>query len=122
MAVVMAVTMVPPVTVVVILTVPMSLVHLPAFPVVVVMRMSPVCPFKRRMVPASPDPSVMVTLRLPIPFDPDEAWAWNRSRFLIADRRWRRPDVHRNLGGTRHNDSDYEQRAIRPIRFDCVSP
>src|ERR1700680_4453144 len=89
--------MVSPVAIVVVLMVPMSLVHLPAFAVVVIMRMSPVGPFIRRAVPASPNPPVMVTNRFPISFHPDEAWTWSRSILLIADRRWRGSDVHRNL-------------------------
>jgi hypothetical protein len=39
-----------PVAVVVVLMVPMSLVHLPAFAIVVIVWMTPVCPFKRRML------------------------------------------------------------------------
>src|ERR1700674_4456362 len=89
--------MVSPVAVVVVFMVPMSLVHLPAFAVVVIMRMSPVCPFIWRTVPASPDPPVMVTNWLPISFHPDEAWTWSRPILLIADRRWRGPDVNGNL-------------------------
>jgi hypothetical protein len=87
-----------PVAVVVVLMVPMSLMHSPAFPVVVIVRMTPVCPFKWRTVPASPDPPVVVTNWLPISIHPDEGRAWRRSILLIADRRWRGPDVHRNLG------------------------
>src|SRR5438132_8815275 len=53
--------MLSPVAVVVILAVPMSLMHPPAFPVVVIVRMAPVGPLIRRMFPASSDPPVMVT-------------------------------------------------------------
>jgi hypothetical protein len=86
-----------PVPIVVVLMVPMSFVHLPAFAVVVIMRMTPVCPFIWRTVPASPDPPVMSTNWLPISFHPDEVRTRSRSILLIADRRWRGPDVHRNL-------------------------
>ena len=86
-----------PVAVVVVLMVPMSLVHSPAFAIVVIMRMAPVCPFIWRTVPASPDPPVMATNRFPISIHPDEVWTWRRSILLIADRRWRGPDVYRNL-------------------------
>jgi hypothetical protein len=89
--------MVSPMAVVVILMIPMSLVHSPAFSVVIIMRMTPVCPFKWRTVPASPDPPVMVTYGFPISIHPDEAWTWSRSILLITDWRWRGPDVHRNL-------------------------
>ena len=114
--------MVSPVAVVVVLMVPMSLVHSPAFSVVVIMRMTPVCPFKWRTVPASPDPPVMVTNGFPISIDPDELWTRSRSILLIADRRWRGPDVHRNLRRTRRDNSGCEQRAIHPVQSHFVSP
>src|ERR1700730_3640039 len=90
--------MLSPVAIVVVLMVPMSLVHLPAFAVVVIMRMTPVRPFIWRPVPASPHPPVMVTHWFPISINPDEVWTRSRSILLIADRRWRSPDVDRNLG------------------------
>jgi hypothetical protein len=86
-----------PVAVVVVLMVPVSLVHLPAFSVVVIVRMTPVCPFKWRTLPASPHPPVVVTNWFPISIHPDEAWTWSWSILLIADRRWRGPYVYRNL-------------------------
>jgi hypothetical protein len=89
--------MVSPVAVVMILVVPMSLVHLPALSVVVIMRMTPVCPFKWRPDPASADPPILVTDWFPISFHPGKAWTWSRSTLLIADRWWRSPDVDRNL-------------------------
>ena len=63
--------MVAPMTVVVVLAVPMPFVPLPAFAIVVVMRMCPVCPFKRRTLPMSPDPPVVVTRRSPISVYPN---------------------------------------------------
>ena len=89
--------MISPVAIVVVLMVPMSLVHLPAFSVVVVVRMTPECPFIWRTVPASPDPPIMVTNWFPISVYPDQVWTWRRSILLIAGRRWRGPDVHGNL-------------------------
>ena len=89
--------MVAPMAVVVVLVVPISLVPLPAFTVVVVVRMRPVCPFKWRALPISADPLVMVACRGPISFDPDDARIGRRSRLLINDSWWRGPDVHRNL-------------------------
>ena len=100
---VVVITMVPPmimlapVAVVMVLMIPVPFVALPAFAIVVVMRMDPVCAFKRRTFPMPTYPFVTVTHRCPIPFDPDEARTWRRSRFLVNDRRWRGPDVHRNL-------------------------
>jgi hypothetical protein len=60
----------------VVLMVPMSFVHSPAFAIVIIMRMAPVCPFIWRTVPASPDPPVMATNRFPISIHPDEVWTW----------------------------------------------
>jgi hypothetical protein len=94
---VVVVLMVPPVAIVVVLMIPMSLVHLPTFTVVVIVRMTPVCPFIWRTVPSAPDPPVMVTDWFPISIHPDEARTRSRSILLITDRRWRDPDVHRNL-------------------------
>jgi hypothetical protein len=85
--------MVSPVAVVVVFMVPMSLVHLPAFPIVVIVRMAPVRPFVWRPVPVPPDPPVMVTNWFPISIHPDEVWSWRRSILLIADRWWWSPDV-----------------------------
>jgi hypothetical protein len=90
-------TMLAPMAIVVLLPVPMSFVIFPAFAIMVVVRMRPVCPFIRRSLPVSSDPLVMVTYRCPISFDPNEARARRRSGLLINDRWWRGPDVYRNL-------------------------
>jgi hypothetical protein len=89
--------MVLPMAVVMVVVVPMSLVHFPTFAVVVIMWMSPVCPFIWRTVPAPLDPSVMVTDWHPISFHPDEVWARRWPTFLVADCGWWSSDVHRNL-------------------------
>src|SRR5215471_2797378 len=78
--------MLAPMAVVVILVVPMSFVPFPAFAIVVVVRMGPVCPFIRRTLPVSADPLVMVTHRSPISFDPNEADVGRRPRLFINDR------------------------------------
>jgi hypothetical protein len=88
---------VPPMVVVVVLVVPVSFVPFPAFLIVVVVRMRPVCPFKRRKLPMSLDPLVMVTHRSPISFDPNESRIGRGPGLLINDRWWRSPDVYRNL-------------------------
>jgi hypothetical protein len=80
-----------PVAVVVVLMVPVSLVQLPAFSVVVIVRMTPVCPFKWRTLPASPHPPVVVTNWFPKSIHPDETRTWSWSILFIADRRWRGP-------------------------------
>jgi hypothetical protein len=62
--------MVAPMAVVVVLVVPMPFVTFPAFAIVVVVRMRPVCPFIRGSLPMSPNPLVTVAHRPPISFDP----------------------------------------------------
>jgi hypothetical protein len=89
--------MVAPMAVVVFLVVPMSFVQLPAFAIVVVMRMCPVCPFKGRTIPMSPDPPVTVTYRRPISLHPNQTRARRRPRLFINERRWWGTNVHRNL-------------------------
>src|ERR1700722_9633430 len=71
-----------PVVAVVVLAVPMSFVQLPAFAIVVVMRMGPVCAFKRRTLPVSPDPPVMAPSWRPISFHPNEARAREAAQAL----------------------------------------
>ena len=89
--------MVAPMVAVVVLVVPMSFVQFPAFAIVIVMRMGPVCSFKRRTVPVTADPLVMATNWHPISLHPNEAGAGRRPRLFINDRRWRGADIHRNL-------------------------
>src|SRR4029077_3497527 len=89
--------MIAPMAVVVALAVPMSFVPFPPFAIVVVVRMRPICPFKQRTLPVSPDPLVTVTRRCPISFDPHEARTRRRSWLFVNDRRWWCPDVHRDL-------------------------
>src|SRR5438105_13202712 len=95
MAVIMmvAMIMVSPVAVVVVLMIPMALVHSPAFAVVVVMRMTPVCPFVWRTIPASPDPAVTWTNWFPISVHPDKLLIRSTPTLLIADRRGRGPEA-----------------------------
>ena len=89
--------MVSPMVIVVILVVPVSFVPFPAFPIVVVVRMRPARPFKRRTLPMSPHPLVMVAHWSPISFDPNESRVGGKPRFFINDGWWRGPDIHRNL-------------------------
>ena len=63
-----------PMAVVVVLVVPVSFMPLPAFAIVVVVRMRPVCPLKRGTLPMSPDPLVMVTRRSPIAVPGELVW------------------------------------------------
>ena len=90
--------MILPVAVFVVFVVPMSLVQLPAFPVVVIVRMTPVSTFVGRTLPASLHPAVAMSIGCPISLYPGIARPGNRSTFLIPNWRWRGPDVDRNLG------------------------
>jgi hypothetical protein len=54
------------VAVVVVFAVPMSFVHLPAFAIVIVMWVCPVCPLQGRTLPMPPDPLVTMAHRRPI--------------------------------------------------------
>jgi hypothetical protein len=68
--------MVAPMAVVVVLVVPVSFVALPAFTIMIVVRMNPVCPFKRGLLPMSSDPLVTMARRHPISLYPHEPRAW----------------------------------------------
>src|SRR5258705_7830602 len=107
--------MVAPMTVVVVLVVPMSLMALPAFAIVIVVRMYPVGTFKRRTLPTSPDPLVTVTYRCPIALDPYKGCGGRWPRLFINDRRGWCPDVNGDLRRTRGSDSDCEQRSRQPV-------
>ena len=96
-AVVLAVAMVLGMAIVV-FAVPMSLVELPALLVVVIVGMIPVGSLVGRTVPASLDPAVVVAIGGPISLYPGVAGAGHWSTFLVAEGRWRRSDVDRNLG------------------------
>src|SRR5579864_6666955 len=102
---------------VVVFVIPVSLVQLPAFLVVVVVRMTPVGAFVGSMVPASLDPAVVVAIGDPISFYPGVARAGHRPAFLVADRRRRGSDVHRNLGRAGDADRGRQKRGIYRIEF-----
>jgi hypothetical protein len=95
---VLTTTVVLPVSVAVVFVVPMSLVQLPAFLVMVIVRVAPGGPFVGRTVPASLDPAVVAAIGSPISFHPDVALTGLGSTLLVAERRRRGSDVHRNLG------------------------
>jgi hypothetical protein len=67
---VVAITMSPTIMIspvaVVVFAVPMSFVHLPAFAIVIVMWVCPVCPLQGRKLPMPPDPLVTMAHRRPI--------------------------------------------------------
>ncbi len=108
--------MISPVMVVVVFAVPMSFMQHPAFAVVVIVRMRPVCTFKWWTLPMPPHPSVAVTHRLPIAFNPHQPCTGRRPRLFINHRRRRRPNVHRNLRRTRRDHGGREQYAIHPMQ------
>jgi len=87
-----------PVAVAVFVVIPMSLVQLPAFPIVVIVRVTPIGAFVGSTVPASLDPAVMAAIGSPISLYPCITRAGCRSTFFEAKGRWRGADVHGNLG------------------------
>jgi hypothetical protein len=95
--VVLAMVLTVPVAIVVVFMVPVSLVHFPAFRIVIVVRVAPVGARVGRTVPAPLDPAVVVAIGSPISSDPVVAWAGFWSTNLNAEGRWRGSDVYRNL-------------------------
>ena len=89
--------MITPVVIVVILMVPVAFMKLPAFLIMVVMGMGPICAFVRRALPVSCNPAIVVTLGYPVSLDPNKACTGRRATTLIAQRRRRGSDVNRNL-------------------------
>ena len=83
-----------PVFVAVVFMVPMSFVVLPAFPVVIVMRMRPIGAGIRWLLVAPGDPTVVVTLRHPATTDPNHSnYRRGRWRRFHNDRRRRDADI-----------------------------
>src|ERR1700733_11485591 len=71
-----------------VLVIPMSLVHLPAALVMVIVRMSPVRACIRRSLPDAGIPDITPAIVAPITVDPGVALAWHGRSDFIADR-WR---------------------------------
>src|ERR1700730_17376684 len=112
--IVMLVVTVAPMAVVMILAVPVAFMVLPAFLIVVIVRVAPIPPFVRRPLPMSRDPAIAMTLGSPVAFDPDESGPWKRHRPFVAQG-WRRgSDVDRNLSGSGDSEGDCEQHAVDP--------
>ena len=88
---------VPPVPVVVVFAVPVSFVILPAFLVMVVVRMVPVCAFIGSTSPMPGNPAIMMAVGRPVALNPDEARSGYRPAPLIAKWRRRSSDINRNL-------------------------
>jgi len=102
---------------VVILMIPVAFVQPPAFTIVIIVRMRPICPFVGRTLPVSFHPSVVMPIRSPVSLDPDVARARNRPTPLVTQRWWRRSDVHPDLCRSGDGESDCEQYSAYPIPF-----
>src|SRR6266478_5202392 len=102
---------------VVVLTIPVAFMPSPAFAVVIVVRMIPIRPFVGRTLPTPRHPPVVMSIRGPVPLDPDVARARNRPTLLVTQRRRRASDIHGNLCRSRDGKSDCEQYSAYPIQF-----
>src|SRR6266849_1884333 len=102
---------------VVILAIPVAFMQSPAFTIVIVVGMRPICPFVGRTLPTPRHPPVVMPIRGPIPLDPDVARARHRPTLLVPHRRGRGSDVHGNLRRSRDGESDCEQYSAYPIQF-----
>ena len=102
---------------VVIFTIPVAFMQPPAFPVMIVVGMAPVCPLVGRMLPTPCHPPIVTPIRGPISLDPDVARARHRPTLLVTQRRWWGSDVHPNLCRRRDGESDCEQYSAYPFQF-----
>jgi hypothetical protein len=110
-----------PVSIVMVLMVPMPFVKLPAFAIVIVMRMVPIGAFIWRTLPPSCNPAIAMSARCPIPVDPSETRRRDRPSHFVT-KRWRRcSDVDRNLSKSWDGQSCCEQCGADAKRFHIVS-
>lgn len=114
--IVLVVIVVVPAIPIVVLTIPVAFMQSPAFTIVIVVRMKPICSFVGRTLPMPCRPPVVMPIRGPIPLNPNVARAWNRPTLLVAQRRWWGSDVHPNLCRSRDGESDSEQYSAYPIQ------
>ena len=113
--IVLVVIVVVPAIPIVVLTIPVAFMQSPAFTIMIVVRMKPICSFVGRTLPMPCHPPVVMPIRGPIPLNPNVARAWNRPTLLVAQRRWWGSDVHPNLCRSRDGESDSEQYSAYPI-------
>ena len=114
--IVLVVIVVVPAIPIVVLTIPVAFMQSPAFTIMIVVRMKPICSFVGRTLPMPCHPPVVMPIRGPIPLKPNVARAWNRPTLLVAQRRWWGSDVHPNLCRSRDAESDSEHYSTDPIQ------
>src|SRR6266403_4127944 len=102
---------------VVVLTIPVAFMPSPAFTIVIVVGMIPICALVGRTLPTPRHPPVVMPIRGPVSLDPDVARARNRPTLLVTQRRWRASDIHGNLCRSRDGKSDCEQYSAYPFQF-----
>src|ERR1700692_3370391 len=107
---------------VVILMIPVPFMQLPALPVVIIVRMIPICPFIGRTIPAPCHPPIAMAMRDPVPVDPGIARTWLGPALLVPVGRWCASDVHANLSRSGDGEGSCEHYATHPIQFHFVSP
>ena len=109
--------------VIVIFMAPVTFVVSPSFPIVVVMWMGPRCARVGRLLVASGDPTIVVTLRRPEASHPDHAddGRWRRRRLIRY--RWRRnPDIYGDLGRRGHGKGHPKKKRDQTFVFHVRSP
>ena len=103
---VVMVVVITPMIVVVIFVVPVAFMELPAFPIMVVMRMVPIGSSVWRALPVSGNPAIVMPVGGPVSLDPNKTCLRRRTMALIAERRRRCSDINRNLTECRHCQSN----------------
>jgi hypothetical protein len=105
-----------------IIMVPVPLMQLPPLLVVIIVRMVPLRPFVRRMVPAPRHPAITISMRGPVSIHPGIAHSRHRPTPFNPQRRWCDPDVYPNLRESRQGENRCDQYVIYPMQFHGVSP
>jgi hypothetical protein len=108
--------------VVMILMIPVSLVVAPAAVVMIPVRMAPIRSGVWPAIPASVDPAVVISVRSPVAFNPDEAGTRRRAWLFIAKRRRWSADVNRYLRRCGKGEGSCHQQAGDPGNSQGTSP
>ena len=100
--VVMIVMMIVVMVVAVVLMIPVTLLHLPAVAVVVIVGMSPIGTRIRRTIPATGNPYIAISAPVPVAIDPGISFAWHGRTSLVPHGWWWGPDINSNLSKCRN--------------------
>lgn len=108
--------------VVMVFVVPMTLMHLPALLIVIVVRMVPVGPLVGWLIPATGDPSVVMPVGFPVAVNPCISATRSVSTPFKAQRGRRNPDVNANSCEGGKSDGGAQQQSIYPLQSHNLSP